>query len=210
MMESEVQSVNRKQRNRSRMTIVGMFILFLVPVVAAIVLHSVDNGIGTSYTTNRGVLIRPVQPLPMFSLDTVDGKTLTLDELKGFWSLVYIDSASCNQQCEKNLYKIRQSRLATGGEKERVRRLMILIDGQPSTKLQALLKEHPGMDVSSVDQQALNILIKPFNKDGKAATAQRIYIVDPFGNLMMQYAAEVEPKDVVKDLERLLKYSQTG
>lgn len=205
-----MQSAEIKQRNRSRMTIVGIFLLFLIPVVAAIVLHSVDNGIGTNHTTNRGVLIRPVQPLPMFSLDTLDGKTVKLDDLKGFWSLVYFDSGQCDQQCEKNLYKIRQSRLATGGEKERVRRLMILTDGQPSTKLQALLKEHPGMDVSSVDQEALNILIKPFNNDGKAVTAQRMYIVDPFGNLMMQYAAEAEPKDVVKDLERLLKYSQTG
>ena len=73
-----------------------------------------------------------------------------------------------------------------------------------------LLEEHPGMHVSSVEGNELAEFIKPFNHDGKAMAGQRIYIVDPFGNLMMQYAKEAPPKDVVKDLERLLKYSRTG
>ena len=210
MAEIEELPVDMKRRSRSRKTIVGMFALFLVPVVAAIILHSVDGGVGTDITTNRGELIRPAVPLEAFALETIEGKTVQLDDLKGFWSLVYFDSAICNEQCEKNLYKVRQTRLAMGGEKERVLRLMVLTDGAPSTKLAALLKEHPGMHVSNVDKATLDAFIKPFNSDGKAATAQRVYIIDPFGNLMMQYAAEAPPKDVVKDLERLLKYSRTG
>ena len=209
-MENEVQTISNKQRNRARLTLVGLFALFLVPIVAAIIMHSMGGGVSTESTTNFGELIRPVRPLPAFNLQTVEDKQVDLDSLEGFWTLFYFDSAECNKQCQDNLYKIRQARLATGGEKERVHRVMILTDGQPSAALQALLKEHPGMDVGTMDAAALADFIKPFNDDGKAATAQRIYIVDPFGNLMMQYKADVDPEDVLKDLERLLKYSKTG
>ena len=205
-----MQQVSVKKRNRSRLALVGLFILFLIPVVAAIVLHSIGGGLGTDTTTNRGELVQPVQPLSEFSFTTVAGKTVTLDTLKGSWSLVYFDSAQCDKQCGDNLYKVRQSRLAMGGEKERVQRLMVLTDGKPSASLLKLLEEHPGMHVSSVEGNELAEFIKPFNHDGKAMAGQRIYIVDPFGNLMMQYAKEAPPKDVVKDLERLLKYSRTG
>lgn len=209
-MENNVQPVSVQKRNRSRIALVGLFILFLVPVVAAIILHSIDDGIGTNITTNKGELVRPVQPLQEFSFGTLEGNNISLETLKGSWSLVYIDSATCNEQCENNLYKVRQSRLAMGGEKERVQRLMVLTDGKPSESLKTLLKEHPGMHVVSIDGKALDDFLKPFNHDENAAGSQRIYIIDPFGNLMMQYAAEAEPKHVVKDLERLLKYSRTG
>ena len=209
-MENNETPVSEQQRNRSRMALVGLFVLFLVPLVTAIVLHSIEGGVGTEVTTNRGELVRPVQPLNDFSLDTVDGNKITLDTLKGSWSLVYFDLATCDKQCQDNLYKIRQSRLAMGGEKERVQRIMVLTDSEPSAELSALLKEHSGMHVGRMTVPDLSEFIKPFNHDGKAVGAQRIYIIDPFGSLMMQYAADVAPKDIVKDLERLLRYARTG
>ena len=36
---------------------------------------------------------------------------------------------------------------------------------------------------------------------------QKIFIVDPLGNVMMRYAEPIEMRGVLKDLERLLKYS---
>ena len=40
--------------------------------------------------------------------------------------------------------------------------------------------------------------------------AGRVYLVDPLGNLMMSYQPEDEPSGMIKDLERLLKYSGLG
>jgi glutathione peroxidase-family protein len=40
--------------------------------------------------------------------------------------------------------------------------------------------------------------------------ARRVYLVDPLGNLMMRYEPDDEPKGMIKDLERLLKYSGLG
>jgi len=42
------------------------------------------------------------------------------------------------------------------------------------------------------------------------AQMNRVYIIDPAGNLMMSYPAAAEPKQIQKDLKRLLKTSQIG
>ena len=39
---------------------------------------------------------------------------------------------------------------------------------------------------------------------------ERLYLIDPLGNLMMSYARTADPKGIIKDLSRLLKYSRTG
>ncbi len=37
-----------------------------------------------------------------------------------------------------------------------------------------------------------------------------LYLVDPLGNLMMRYDTNADFKGILKDLERLLKYSWVG
>ena len=43
-----------------------------------------------------------------------------------------------------------------------------------------------------------------------AATSDRIYLIDPLGNLMMSYAPDSNPKGMLQDLKRLLGLSQVG
>ena len=50
-----------------------------------------------------------------------------------------------------------------------------------------------------------------FEVDGVAAQgAERVFLVDPLGYLMMYYAPGAEPKGMLKDLKKLLKYSRFG
>ena len=42
------------------------------------------------------------------------------------------------------------------------------------------------------------------------ANENRIYIIDPAGNLMMSYPALADPNLIKKDIKRLLKTSQIG
>ena len=37
-----------------------------------------------------------------------------------------------------------------------------------------------------------------------------IYLLDPRGNLMLRFPKDADPKRMIKDLQRLLKYSSTG
>jgi hypothetical protein len=41
-------------------------------------------------------------------------------------------------------------------------------------------------------------------------TADRLYLIDPLGNLMMSYAPDAKPKGLLEDLKRLLGLSQVG
>jgi hypothetical protein len=40
--------------------------------------------------------------------------------------------------------------------------------------------------------------------------SDHIYLVDPLGNLMMRFPREPDPSKMLKDLQRLLRYSGVG
>jgi hypothetical protein len=42
------------------------------------------------------------------------------------------------------------------------------------------------------------------------AAADRVYLIDPLGNLMMWYAADARPKGMLEDLKKLLRLSHVG
>ena len=203
---------SKKSGMDPRLTLILMVLAFVVPVGMAIVLHSVGEGYKTPTTTNWGNLITPVRPIADFSTTTVDNKKYDREMLNGMWTIFYIDSAGCDESCFNNLYTVRQSRLGMGGEKGRVQRVMLLVDDGNNAQLDKIKKEHLGMNIIRLDKETMAKVVKNFEFDGLAAAekAQRIYFVDPLGNLMMHYESNVNPRGVVKDLERLLKYSRIG
>ena len=195
-----------------RVTLILLVLVFVVPVGVAIVLHSIGDGFKTTATTNWGSLVTPVRPVANFSATTTDERKFDREMLLGKWTMFYIDSADCDESCFNNLYTIRQSRLGMGGEKDRVQRVMLLTDEGNSQQIEKITSEHAGMDIIRLDNTARQEVLKSFEFEGLlgASTAQRIYFIDPLGNLMMHYENNVNPRGVVKDLERLLKYSRIG
>ena len=205
------QPIDTKARNKGRRTLILIVLLFAVPVIAAQWLYWFGDDYREKATVNRGDLISPARPWGDRSLQRLDKKgVVSLRELEQFWTLVTINSSDCDVVCEKNLYKIRQSRLAMGGDKDRVQRLMILTDTSKLDKLKPVLESHQGMMLATGDARQLAGIDTLFSlKDQPAASvAQHIYLLDPFGNLMMSYKADANPKDIVKDMELLLKVNR--
>jgi len=121
-----------------------------------------------------------------------------LAALKGKWVLVTFDAAACGPACEKKLYIVRQVRRAQGKEAERIERLWLVTDGaRPRAQLLAAIE---GTHVAGAAAETLKAF--PGTAD--------IYLVDPLGNLMMRFPADADPPKMIKDLERLLKYSRFG
>jgi thioredoxin-related protein len=136
--------------------------------------------------SNYGELIAP-RPVP-------------LAELRGKWVLVSFDAAACDAYCEKKLYFMRQVRRAQGKEMDRVERLWVLTDaGKPRVELVAAI-EGTKMRASGESLAAAF----PGN------ATDHIYLVDPLGNLMLRFPRDPDPSKMIKDLQRLLKYSRTG
>ena len=116
-----------------------------------------------------------------------------LAPLKGKWVLVTFDAAACDSACEKKLYIVRQVRKAQGKDAERIERLWIITDGaKPRPELLAAI-EGSHTAAGNLDFRG-----------------ERIYLVDPLGNLMMQFPKDPDPAKMIKDLQRLLKYSGFG
>jgi cytochrome oxidase Cu insertion factor (SCO1/SenC/PrrC family) len=197
---------------RPKLSLAAALVIFVAPVIAAWLVFSNMDAWGPKGTTNRGDLVIPARPLEGIALRRLDGAPLDLDFFKGLWTLVYIDSTSCDEACQTNLYKIRQIRLAQGENMERVQRLFVLTDTAKLDELQPLLAQHPGLVVATGEPLPLDRFVEQFELQGSAPadSAQRAYIVDPLGNLMMSYEPGADPKDLLKDLERLLKVSQIG
>ena len=137
--------------------------------------------------SNYGELIAP-RPAP-------------LGELRGNWVLVIFDAAACDAYCEKKLYFMRQVRRAQGKDMDRVERLWLLTDGgKPRAEVLAAIE---GTRVSVPQDPSV-----PGSFPGNPA--DHIYLVDPLGNLMMRFPRDPDPSRMIKDLQRLLKYSRIG
>jgi cytochrome oxidase Cu insertion factor (SCO1/SenC/PrrC family) len=117
--------------------------------------------------------------------------------LRGKWVLVTFDAGACDAYCERKLYVMRQVRRAQGKDMDRIERLWVLTDaGKPRADV---LAASEGTRVSSNGNYGF-----PGNP------ADHIYLVDPLGNLMMRFPRDPDPSRMIKDLQRLMKYSRFG
>lgn len=202
---------------KNRRILIILLIIFLGPLFYAIWLFNTDwRPTGTS---NHGTLIIPARPLQAFSLQTLTGNRLSLDDMKNKWAMIYVGPAICKKACKDNLYKMRQVHTLQAKHQPRVQRLMVITDKAGLSELQIMLnKEYPKMIVainpaSEIKKiSEINKLIEQFKIiNGEVVELQhRIYLMDPLGNLMMYYPPDTDGRDIHKDLKKLLRRSQIG
>ncbi|OZA30865.1 MAG: hypothetical protein B7X93_01530 [Hydrogenophilales bacterium 17-61-9] len=183
--------------SRSRfLLLVGVFV---VPVVAAYLAYF---GWRPAGHTNYGTLLTAT-PLQQTQGAVLDGQPGTLDTLQGKWVMVHVGPAQCDADCAKQLYLMRQTRIAQGKAQSRIERLWVLTDA--ATPDAALLQEHPGLRVWR--PESLRFVEQFPAVQNRAA---HIYLLDPLGNLMLRFPGNPDPKGMMKDLKLLLKASQIG
>lgn len=184
-----------------------MILVLLVcasPVVASYFMYYVVRPEGRR---NFGELISPQRPLPPLATQTLDGKTGELTELKNQWLLLSVAGGACDTRCEQNLYFQRQLRESLGREKERLDRVWLVDDDIPVRP--ALLPALTAATVLRVPPGALAQWLEP--AAGKRLE-DHLYLVDPLGNLMMRFPADMDAEAGAKakrDLDRLLRASSS-
>ncbi|MFQ5756851.1 MAG: SCO family protein [Acidiferrobacterales bacterium] len=163
-------------------------------------------------TINHGELVQPARPIADVTLRTLTGRDIRFHDLRRNWVLVYFGSAECGNRCENNLYKMRQVRLAQGKDADRIYRVFLVTDARSLDRLRPMLVEYPGMQVITGPAENIKTLATQFTLPAGSPLdgLERIYVVDPLGNLMMSYPADADPSGMRKDLVRLLKVSQIG
>ncbi|ADJ29810.1 SCO family protein [Nitrosococcus watsonii] len=202
---------NKNLESANKGIILAIFVICALPIIGAWWLLQGSERGERFATRNYGELITPARPLGEATLKTLEGKKLTIEKLREKWTLVVLGPAKCDEICRQNLYETRQIRLATGKEMHRIQRLWVTNDLDSLNESDWLQEQHPDLIVASeekgkegfVNQFALPEVPDPL-------MAQRVYIIDPIGNLVISYPPEETPEHMLKDLKRLLFVSQIG
>jgi len=205
-------AVDPVKRRRSRLQLIAIVAVFGVPLLLAVIwLQVVQSGGGGELgDTSRGELIRPAVPLEAFALEGADGETFDAETFRGRWTMLYVPSGACDEDCERSLYHMRQVRLALNHRMTRVQRLVVPSGGAELPG--PLLAEHPGLLVAvgdEADRDAFAARVEAA-RGGLPAIEDAVYLVDPFGNLMMRFGPELPPGEMLKDIKHLLKVSKIG
>lgn len=193
-------------RRKARFTLLMLAVVFLLPMAAAYLYRpSGEPG-------NYGTLIEPPRSLQDFRMTAPDGRTAGLESLEGKWTLLYLGGDRCLERCRRSLYIIERVRLTQGKNMNRVQSLYLAPGSTPDGAVADTLVEYAGVKGYRISEAELAAMAPGFDWRGgdESGTPERIYIVDPLGNLMMFYPGDAEPSGVKKDLERLLKVSQIG
>ncbi len=197
---------------RQRRLLVGLGVLFFAPLAVSFYLYSGPGAGRPGHHVNHGDLIDPARPLPEVSLPIAghgEARTSKPDFLKGKWTLLYVGAGSCTAQCRTDLYNTRQVRFALNRDMDRVQR--VFIAAGDCCDWPFLDAQHPDLLTVHATPDAAPLLDLLPRFDGiNPAAAERVYLIDPLGNLMMSYAPDARPKGMLEDLKRLLGLSHVG
>ena len=201
-----------ENKGKGRQQLLLLMAFFVAPIIIAIIMYNLVPEGGPSKTKNHGDLVVPARPLTDVLLQTESGKDYKFSDMNKTWVMIYIGDAVCNKTCADVLYKMRQSRLAQRGEHLRIKRLYISTNGKAKASLLNVLKDHPGLEIVHGNASAITSVLKQFHLENKTTvkSASRLYLVDPFGNLMMSYEKDFDARGLIKDMTLLLKVSRIG
>ena len=186
-------------RTINRLKLLGIGVIAVVPVLGSYLLYwfwAPDR------FTNYGTLLEP-RPAPKANFETVSGETFGFEQLRGRWVFVTVDSGECEATCEHKLWEMRQVRQAQGKDLSRIERVFLIDDAR-------LPGEHIRGDYAGtffVRAKDMGLLD---SFPAQQSPRNHIYLIDPLGNLMLRFPEGADPKRMIKDLTRLLKYSRVG
>lgn len=193
------QDSNTRSR-AGRWKMIAVLLVCASPVIASYFTYYVVRPEGRR---NYGELITPQRPLPAMTTTDLNGKTGELPALKNQWLLINIASASCDAACQKRLYFQRQLRESLGKQKGRLDRVWLVTDSSTvDARLQPALAE---ATVLRVPADALAQWLPAADN-----LQDHLYVVDPIGNLMMRFPANMDAAGAAKakrDLDRLIRAS---
>lgn len=191
----------RPERSRRQLLLVAA--LFLGPLlVAALLYYGNFSGLPIG-RTNHGRLLEPIVNLN----DTLGQgllSALTAGETDNLWVLIYVDTGECGDSCREALYRLRQSRLMLGNEMSRLKR--VFLHGATAPDSLFLEQQHRGL-ITIIDRNLGRFLRA---KRPQELPAGGLYLIDPLGNLVLYFAAELAPGDMVDDIKHLLELSRIG
>jgi hypothetical protein len=198
MNETPAAPLSHWRRNRVLYLLVAVTV---APILASYFAYYVMPPTGR---TNYGALVEPQRPVPAIPATGLDGTAFDLRTLKDKWVLVMADDASCDEYCQSKLFHMRQQRTMTGKERDEIERVWFITDRAPLSNM--LIREYEGTHFVRVDEQDIRPLLA-LPATGSPNLRDHIWLIDPYGNLMLRWPRNPDPKGTRSDIARLLKAS---
>lgn len=172
------------RRAGRRMLLLLVAVLALPFIVAAVLIVS---GWRPAAAPHHGELLQPAAPLALDDLAILAGPPKSA--LQGRWLLVAVEPETCIADCERRLDELRRLHVALYKAMPRVKRVLLT----PA--------------VPSLAQPDLAVAVPT---SWPALDRPGVWLVDPRGQAVLYYAHGAGQKAMLKDIERLLRYSWTG
>ncbi|MDH5648805.1 MAG: hypothetical protein OEY67_04050 [Gammaproteobacteria bacterium] len=210
-MTTENSNINEESRRKNRTTLILIAAVCILPVALAYGLNKM--GWKPDQFGNYGELVQPALPLKEATLSLQSGETVSLKQLHHKWLLIAFSDAGCNQACLANMDKMKRLQIAQAKNQDRIQRILVLagrnFGNQP---LPDFLTSDRDLKIVVGPQTGIVSLLNDFSHNGETPLedANRIYLVDPLGNLILRYPADADASKMHKDLARLLRVSRVG
>lgn len=174
-----------------------LLVLTLLPFLMGTLYFQYVRSNGGQNTTNYGEIVSPMKQIR--DLPTI-----------GYWTFVIL-AKQCDQSCQQRLLWAETTRVLTNENMKRVRTVFISPNPlheshKPQNLNSKIITPYP----PSVTLKRWQQFITDFRLSEKMLL-ESILLVDPLGRFMMHYPKDrQDPKFMLKDLKRLLKYSRIG
>lgn len=203
-----MEATNTLAEKRSLIPMLLLISLFALPTLGGWFFF-LNPGLIPQGQTNKGTLITPQRPVTKLTLKNQDGTVFNWDNIKDYWTMTIIHTGDCDNKCIAQLTTIRQLRRALAGNRQRIKRLLIMLpnEGKPLSKI-SIADEFSGTEILFANQESASQVRRLFNPENLSLNDQ-LYLIDPRLAYMMRHdTKELPAKHILKDLETLLTASQ--
>jgi protein SCO1/2 len=189
----------------------------LLVTVAIVAMVGVGAGLFARPYTFHGSLIDPPVSAVNFTLTDQTGQPFRLSEQAGNVVLLFFGYTSCPDVCPATLTQFKRIRTEMGKEADRVRFVLVTVDPQRDTA-ERLRQYLAGFDPSFVGLTGawldLDQIYRSYGvyqaipAPGPAYIVDhtdRVYAIDPKGNLRLTYTSDTTADDLAQDVRQLLK-----
>lgn len=191
--------MTRQKDPAGRIQLFLLSLVFFGPLILATWLYFSGGGFRPEGRTNHGQLLEPIVSIA----DALPDSAIQ-EHSDGRWLLVYANDGACEAPCERALLTLRQSRLMLGNDMDRL--LRVFLHGETAPDTVFIASQHAGL-ITLTDNRLSSLLEK--KRPADLATGG-YFLVDPLGNLVMYFKPDIDPGDMVEDIEHLLELSRIG
>ena len=185
---------------KSRLVLIGLILIFFLPIALSWYLVFFSDYKNKMTSIENGILVEPVIPVGEIESAKLEDNS-EIETISGRWTLVFFVDKKCDDKCNKKLYQVRQIRLALGKNVDKVDRLLI---SNNVLDWSSLSQDYLGQKVLDNSMKDFARVKKSFNSIAQFNDTS-FYLIDPYGFIMMQYKDDIEPKGIIRDIERLIR-----